>query len=130
MKTIKQSALVATAMIAVSIAAAWGVMTDALGADTPVRVMMVFNALLLAYYGNAIPKAVLRTSVARAARRTPLCRLGLCSRRPHQRSNLGLRATRNCNTRSAHRYRQLSYPRLWILLLEPFDDRGARNLRP
>ncbi|MEQ1819184.1 MAG: hypothetical protein ABL871_11295 [Terricaulis sp.] len=69
MKTMKQSALVATAMIAVSIAAAWGVISDALGADTPVRVMMVFNALLLAYYGNAIPKAVLRTPVARAARR-------------------------------------------------------------
>ena len=69
MKSITQAGLVATAMIAVSIAAAWGVMTGALGPDTPVRVMMVFNALILAYYGNAIPKAVLRTPVARSGRR-------------------------------------------------------------
>ncbi len=69
MKTITQAGLVATAMIAASIIAAWGVMTGALGADSPVRIMMVFNALILAYYGNAIPKAVLRTPVARAARR-------------------------------------------------------------
>jgi len=69
MKSITQAGMVATAMIAVSIAAAWGVMTGALGAGTPVRVMMVFNALILAYYGNAIPKAVLRTPIARAVRR-------------------------------------------------------------
>jgi hypothetical protein len=69
MKTITEAGIVATTMIAVSIAAAWGVMSGILGADTPVRVMMVFNALLLAYYGNAIPKAVLRTPVARASRR-------------------------------------------------------------
>ncbi|MBP6011312.1 MAG: hypothetical protein KBA31_03705 [Alphaproteobacteria bacterium] len=69
MKTITQAGLVATAMIGVSIVAAWGVMTGALDGDTPVRVMMVFNALILAYYGNAIPKAVLRTPIARAARR-------------------------------------------------------------
>ncbi len=69
MKSIAQAGLVATAMIAVSLAAAWGVMTGVLGADAPVRLMMVFNALLLAYYGNAIPKAVLRTPVARNARR-------------------------------------------------------------
>lgn len=69
MKSITQAGLVATAMILVSLAAAWGVMTGALGHDAPVRVMMVFNALLLAYYGNAIPKAVLRTPVARTARR-------------------------------------------------------------
>lgn len=69
MKSITQAGLVATAMIAVSLAAAWGVMTGVLGHDAPVRVMMVFNALILAYYGNAIPKAVLRTPVARTARR-------------------------------------------------------------
>lgn len=69
MNKITQAGLVATATIAVSIVAAWGVMAGALGADTPVRIMMVFNALMLAYYGNAIPKAVLRTPVARAARR-------------------------------------------------------------
>ena len=69
MKSITQAGLVATAMIAVSLVAAWGVMTGVLGPDVPVRVMMVANALLLAYYGNAIPKAVLRTPVARAGRR-------------------------------------------------------------
>ncbi|NOT40472.1 MAG: hypothetical protein HOP13_08270 [Alphaproteobacteria bacterium] len=69
MKSITQAGLVATAMIAASLAAAWGVTTGVLGPDTPVRVMMVFNALLLAYYGNAIPKAVLRTPVARSGRR-------------------------------------------------------------
>ena len=69
MKSITQAGIVATAMILVSLAAAWGVMTGALGPDAPVRVMMVFNALLMAYYGNAIPKAVLRTPVARTARR-------------------------------------------------------------
>lgn len=69
MKSITQAGLVATAMIAASLVAAWGVTTGVLGPDTPVRVMMVFNALLLAYYGNAIPKAVLRTPVARTARR-------------------------------------------------------------
>jgi uncharacterized membrane protein len=69
MKSITQAGIVATAMILVSLAAAWGVMTGALGPDAPVRVMMVFNALVMAYYGNAIPKAVLRTPVARNARR-------------------------------------------------------------
>jgi hypothetical protein len=57
MKTITEAGIVATTMIAVSIAAAWGVMSDILGADTPVRIMMIF------------PKAVLRTPVARASRR-------------------------------------------------------------
>ena len=47
MKSITQAGLVATAMIAVSLAAAWGVMTGVLGHDAPVRVMMVFNALIL-----------------------------------------------------------------------------------
>jgi uncharacterized membrane protein len=69
MNSITHSGLVAAAMIAVSLAAAWGVMTGVLGADAPIRLMMVANALLLAYYGNAIPKAVLRTPVARSARR-------------------------------------------------------------
>lgn len=69
MKSITQAGIVATAMILVSLAAAWGVMTGALGHDAPIRVMMVFNALLMAYYGNAIPKAVLRTPVARSGRR-------------------------------------------------------------
>ncbi len=69
MKSIAQAGLVATAMIAVSLAAAWGVMTGVLGHDAPVRLMMVGNSLLLAYYGNAIPKAVLRTPVARSGRR-------------------------------------------------------------
>ena len=69
MNSITQSGLVAAAMIIISLVAAWGVMTGVLGPDTPVRVMMVLNALLLAYYGNAIPKAVLRTPVARSGRR-------------------------------------------------------------
>lgn len=69
MNSITQGAVVATAMIIVSLIAAWGVMTGVLGPDTPVRVMMILNALLMAYYGNAIPKAVLRTPVARNARR-------------------------------------------------------------
>lgn len=69
MKSITQAGIIATAMIAASIVVAWGVMDGSFGADAPVRAMMVFNSLLLAYYGNAIPKAVLRTSVARAGRR-------------------------------------------------------------
>lgn len=69
MSKIAQSLAVAAAMIAVSFAVASGVMSGALGADAPVRAMMIVNALLLAFYGNAIPKAVLRTAPARAARR-------------------------------------------------------------
>lgn len=69
MKSITQAGLVATAMIAVSLAVAWGVMAGQLGADVPTRAMMAINSLLLAYYGNAIPKAVLRSAASRAGRR-------------------------------------------------------------
>lgn len=69
MKAITQASIVATAMIAVSLAVAWGVMAGHLGADVPTRVMMAVNSLLLAYYGNAIPKAVLRSAGSRASRR-------------------------------------------------------------
>lgn len=69
MKSITQAGIVATAMIAVSLAVAWGVMAGQLGADVPTRAMMAVNSLLLAYYGNAIPKAVLRSAASRASRR-------------------------------------------------------------
>ena len=69
MTKIAQSLAIAAAMLAVSFAIASGVMVGTLGADVPVRAMMIVNALLLAYYGNAIPKAVLPTATARAAKR-------------------------------------------------------------
>ena len=69
MNKITQAGMVATAMIAVSLAVAWGVMAGQLGADAPTRTMMAVNSLLLACYGNAIPKAVLRSAASRTGRR-------------------------------------------------------------
>jgi uncharacterized membrane protein len=69
MKSLTQAGVVATAMIAVSLIVAWGVMAGVLGTDVPTRAMMAVNSLLLAYYGNAIPKAVLRSAASRAGRR-------------------------------------------------------------
>lgn len=69
MNTITQGLAVAIAMIAAALAVSWGAHKGLLGADASFRGLMVANALLLAYYGNAIPKAVLRSAALRAGRR-------------------------------------------------------------
>lgn len=69
MNIITKSGLIAAGWIALSLAVAWALTAGWLDADSTIRITMVANALLLAYYGNAIPKAVLRTPIARSGRR-------------------------------------------------------------
>lgn len=49
-----------------------------LGADAPTRSAMVVSALLIAWYGNVIPKVVLRSPQAIAARRVAGWAFVLC----------------------------------------------------
>ena len=59
----------AIAMIALSLALAWAAKAGAVDGDLPTRISMVIAGLVIAFYGNVIPKLVLRSARARSARR-------------------------------------------------------------
>ena len=72
MKTAKhlaQGAILAAGLIAISLALAWQARAGTVPGDWPTRITMILSALMIAYYGNMIPKMILRTDAARAARR-------------------------------------------------------------
>lgn len=69
MTKISHGVAIAAIMIAAALAAAWGVNAGLLDKDASVRTLMIANALLLAYYGNAVPKIIIRTPGARQSRR-------------------------------------------------------------
>lgn len=67
--SITHSLGLAIAMIALSLALVWAAKAGAVDGDLPTRISMVIAGLVIAFYGNAIPKMVLRSAQARAARR-------------------------------------------------------------
>jgi hypothetical protein len=61
--------VLATGLIAISLGLAWAGRAGVIGADLPTRITMAISALFIAYYGNSIPKALLRSERAIMARR-------------------------------------------------------------
>jgi hypothetical protein len=68
-KQLAQSAILAAFLIAISLALAWAARAGAVPGDWPTRITMILSTLMIAYYGNAIPKMILRSAAARNARR-------------------------------------------------------------
>jgi hypothetical protein len=68
-KNIQQGAILAIVMIALSLILAWAGRADIVDRALPIRVAMVLSGLVLAFYGNTIPKMVLRSDRARSVRR-------------------------------------------------------------
>jgi hypothetical protein len=66
---ITQSLALAAAMIALSIALVWAGKAGLIAGDLAMRLSMIASGLLIAFYGNVIPKLVLRSAQARSARR-------------------------------------------------------------
>jgi uncharacterized membrane protein len=59
----------ALAMSALLMAFAWAGKADLITGDMAMRLSMIVTGLVIAFYGNAIPKMVLRSAQARSARR-------------------------------------------------------------
>lgn len=64
-----QSAVLALGLIAISLGLAWAARVGEVEGDWPTRITMILSMLLIAYFGNMIPKAIKRTANARAAHR-------------------------------------------------------------
>jgi len=69
MSKIAESLTIAALMIATSLGIVAAQKTGLVTVDAGTRAGMVFYTLFIAYYGNLIPKAMLRSERARAARR-------------------------------------------------------------
>jgi CBS domain containing-hemolysin-like protein len=69
MKTIGESLALAALIIATSLGIIVAQKTGVLSVDTGTRVGMLINTLVVAYFGNLIPKAIVPNERARAARR-------------------------------------------------------------
>jgi hypothetical protein len=69
MKTIGQNVALAALLIASSLGIVIAQKTGLVSVDLGTRAGMVINMLIVAYYGNLIPKAIVRSERARAARR-------------------------------------------------------------
>ncbi|MEQ1755103.1 MAG: hypothetical protein ABL973_13340 [Micropepsaceae bacterium] len=61
--------ILATGLIAISLGLAWAGKAGMVDADLPTRVTMAISGLFIAYYGNSIPKVLLRSEKAIWARR-------------------------------------------------------------
>lgn len=59
----------ALVMIALSAALAFAGRAHLIDGDLPTRISMALSGLIIAFYGNAIPKALLRSARSRSARR-------------------------------------------------------------
>lgn len=64
-----QSAVLALGLIAISLSLAWAGRAGYVDGDWPTRITMILSTLMIAYFGNMIPKAIKRTANARAASR-------------------------------------------------------------
>ena len=64
-----QSAVLALGLIAISLTLAWAGRVGYVEGDWPTRITMILSTLMIAYFGNMIPKAIKRTANARAASR-------------------------------------------------------------
>jgi hypothetical protein len=68
-KSIWQSVVLAAFLIAISLAAAWSARVGTIPGDWPTRITMILSMLMIAYYGNTIPKVIAREAAARRALR-------------------------------------------------------------
>ncbi len=69
MKTIGESLALAALIVATSIGIIVAQKTGVVSVDMGTRVGMLLNTLVVAYFGNLIPKAIVHSERARAARR-------------------------------------------------------------
>lgn len=60
---------IASALIAVTLGLNWAEAEGLVGADVSVRAVIVLAGLVLAWYGNEVPKAIVRSERARTAKR-------------------------------------------------------------
>ena len=66
---VTEGLVLAAGLIAISLGLAWAGKAGMIGADLPTRVTMAISGLFIAYFGNAIPKVLLRSEKAIMARR-------------------------------------------------------------
>lgn len=64
-----QGLTLALILMALSLLLAWSGRAGLLGDEWPTRIAMAFSGLVIAFYGNAIPKRLLRSERALASRR-------------------------------------------------------------
>lgn len=67
--SLTQSAVLALGLMAISLGLAWAGRAGYVAGDWPTRITMILSTLMIAYFGNMIPKAIKRTANARAASR-------------------------------------------------------------
>lgn len=60
---------IASTLIAVTLGLNWAEAEGLVGADMSVRAVIVLAGLVLAWYGNEVPKAIVRSERARTAKR-------------------------------------------------------------
>lgn len=66
---VTEGLVLAAGLIAISLGLAWAGRAGMIGADLPTRITMAISALFISYYGNTIPKVLLRSERAIMARR-------------------------------------------------------------
>lgn len=66
---VTEGLVLALGLIAISLGLAWAGRAGMIGADLPTRITMAISGFFIAYYGNTIPKVLLRSERAIMARR-------------------------------------------------------------
>lgn len=66
---IRTGIVLSLALIATTLSLTWAGKAGLIDADLPVRITMALSCILIAFYGNAIPKALMRSADAISARR-------------------------------------------------------------
>ena len=66
---IRTGIVLSLALVAVTLSLTWAGKAGLINADLPLRITMALSCMLIAYYGNAIPKALMRSEGAISARR-------------------------------------------------------------
>lgn len=67
--TVKDSLVLSIGLIAISLGLTWASKAGMADVDLPTRITMSLSGLFIAYFGNAIPKVLLRSERAILARR-------------------------------------------------------------
>jgi hypothetical protein len=66
---VTEGLVIAIGLIGLSLGLTWAGKSGLIDAELPLRITMAFSGLLIAYYGNAIPKVLLRSERAIMSRR-------------------------------------------------------------
>jgi hypothetical protein len=66
---VTEGIVISIGLIALSLGLTWAGRSDLIDAELPLRITMAFSGLLIAYYGNSIPKVLLRSERAIMSRR-------------------------------------------------------------